>query len=91
MSALAAEVEAVEVEDMEVGLDYWLPGDSNCSKCNCSKRERVLTPCLYCPANKYGDYILFWALYDCQGVDLNGSVNCLPEDSSETPCLIIWF
>ena len=25
MSALAAEVEAVEVEDMEVGLDYWLP------------------------------------------------------------------
>ena len=27
MSALAAEVEAVEAEDMEVGLDYWLPGD----------------------------------------------------------------
>ena len=27
MSALAAEVVAVEVEDMEVGLDYWLPGD----------------------------------------------------------------
>ena len=26
-SALAAEVEAVGVEDMEVGLDYWLPGD----------------------------------------------------------------
>ena len=24
MSALAAEVEAVEAEDMEVGLDYWL-------------------------------------------------------------------
>ena len=23
---------------------------SNCSKCDCSKRERVLTPCLYCPA-----------------------------------------
>ena len=27
MSALAAEVEAVEAKDMEVGLDYWLPGD----------------------------------------------------------------
>ena len=27
MSALAAKVEAVEAEDMEVGLDYWLPGD----------------------------------------------------------------
>ena len=26
MSALAAEVEAVKAEDMEVGLDYWLPG-----------------------------------------------------------------
>ena len=27
MSALVAEVEAVEAEDMEAGLDYWLPGD----------------------------------------------------------------
>ena len=27
MSALAAEVEAVGVEDMEAGLDCWLPGD----------------------------------------------------------------
>ena len=27
MSALAAEVEAIVVEDMEVGLYYWLPGD----------------------------------------------------------------
>ena len=27
MSALAAEVEAIGVEYMEVGLDYWLPGD----------------------------------------------------------------
>ena len=31
MSALAAEVEAVEeaaeAENMEVGLDYWLPGE----------------------------------------------------------------
>ena len=27
MSALVAELEAMEVEDMEVGLDYWLPGD----------------------------------------------------------------
>ena len=29
---------------------------SNCSKCNCSKRERVLTPCLYCPGNNVAYY-----------------------------------
>ena len=50
MSALVAELEAMEVEDMEVGLDYWLPGDVKLQQMQLQQtRERVLTPCLYCP------------------------------------------
>ena len=44
MSALTAEVEAVEAEDMEVGLDYWLPGDVELQKTRLQQTRESFDP-----------------------------------------------
>ena len=44
MSALAAEVVAVEVEDMEVGLDYWLPGDDELQQMKLQQTRESFDP-----------------------------------------------
>ena len=55
MSALAAEVEAVEAEDMEVGLDYWLPRWRRIAA-----NRTVMTPCL----DRAGNNRIIWHCCD---------------------------
>ena len=45
MSAFAAEVEAVEADDMEVGLDYWLPGDVELQQMRLQQTRESFDPC----------------------------------------------